>query len=87
MGVARPAATGEKLGPYTRREQLRFVWYNFTCRASEDLHGPPGLIATAPDFSAGGALRVRLHPSYVDALSVPGGHSLLNWAELAFRYT
>ena len=36
----------------------------------------PGLIPTAPDFSAGGTLRVRLHPTYVDPLSVPGGQGV-----------
>ena len=33
----------------------------------------PGLIPTAPDFSAGRRLCVRPHPTYVDPLSVPGG--------------
>jgi hypothetical protein len=34
--------------------------------------GSPGLIPTAPDFRAGGTLRVRLHLIYVDSLAGPG---------------
>jgi hypothetical protein len=36
----------------------------------------PRLIPTAPDFSAGGTLRARLHLTYVDPLSVPGGQGV-----------
>jgi hypothetical protein len=36
----------------------------------------PGLIPTAPDVNAGEMLRTRLHPTYADPLSVPGGQGV-----------